>query len=107
MKNISLSFNSEDVKAISCTLSVLPSYDAFDSFPPDLIYMPANVIRKLTEQEQLDQRELYLIAVSVDFAYKALRGELTIEDEALSKLRMYFFTINKLHPSFSSLLGSE
>jgi len=107
MKNINLSFSNEDVKAISCALSALPSYDFFDSFPPNLVSMPVNVIMKLNKHENLNQREFYLVAIAVDSAYKALRGEISIEDEALSELRQYLFTINKLQPPLSVLLDSE
>ena len=47
MKNIKFSLDDNDIKAISCALSVLPSYDFFDSFPPQLISMPTNIILKL------------------------------------------------------------
>lgn len=101
MKTINLSFGNDDISAISHALSVLPSYDFFDSFPPDLVSMPAGVIMKLNKQE------LYLIAISIDSAYKALCGEISIEEEAVSELRPYFFTINKLQPSLSLLLDSR
>ena len=69
--------------------------------------MPASIIMKLNKHEQLNQQELYLIAVSVDSAYNALRGEISVEEEAVSELRPYLFTINKLQPSLSAILGSE
>lgn len=60
---------------------------------------------KLNKHEQLNQQELYLIAVSVDSAYKALRGEISVEEEAVSDLRPYLFTINKLQSSLSAILA--
>ncbi len=107
MKHINFSFDNADVKAISQALSCLPAYDAYDSFPPNLVAMPASVIMKLNCRERLSHQELYLIAIAVDSAHKALRGELIIEDEALRTLRQYFFTINKLQPSLSVLLDPE
>ncbi len=107
MKNINFSFGNDDVTAISCALSVLPSYDFFDSCPSSVIYMPTAVITKLHKHVPLTQRELYIVAVAVDSAYKALRGELSIEEEALSELQPYLFIINKLQPSLSLILDSE
>ena len=37
----------------------------------------------------------------------ALRGEISVKEEAVSELRPYLFTINKLQPSLSAILGSE
>ncbi len=107
LKTVNFSFGNDDISAISHALSALPAYDFFDSFPQNLASMPASVIMKLNKHEHLSQQELYLIAISVDSAYKALRGEISVEDEAVSELRPYFFTINKLQSSLCVLLGSE
>ena len=107
MKSVNFSFRNDDISAISRALSVLPLYDFFDSFPPNLVFMPTSIIMKLNKHEQLNQQELYLIAISVDSAYKALRGEISVEEEAVSELRPYLFTINKLQPSLSVILDSE
>lgn len=107
MKTVNFSFGNNDISAISHALSVLPAYDFFDSFPPDLVSMPASIIMKLNKHEQFSNQELYLIALSVDSAYKALRGEISVEEEAISELRPYLFTINKLQPSLSAILDSE
>ena len=107
MKSVNFSFGNDDISAISHALSVLPSYGFFDSFPPNLVSMPASIIMKLNKHEQLNQQELYLIAISVDFAYKALRGEIPVGEESVSELRPYLFTINKLQPSLSVILDPE
>lgn len=107
MKNIKFSLDDNDIKAISCALSVLPSYDFFDSFPPQLISMPTNIILKLHQKQHLDNQSLYLIAIAVDSAYKALRDEITVEQDAVSELRPFLFSINKLFPVFSPLLDDE
>lgn len=107
MKKINLSLNNDDRKAISCALSVLPSYDFFDSFPPQLISLPANIILKLNKHERLNNQETYLIAIAVDSAQKALCDEISVEDDAVSELRQYSFTIKKLASSLSPLLDSE
>lgn len=107
MKSVNFSFGNDDISAISHALSALPAYEAFDSFPPNLVSMPASIIMKLNRHEHLNNQELYLVAVSVDFAYKALRGEISVEEEAISELRPYLFTINKLQPSLSAILDSE
>ena len=107
MKSVNFSFGNDDISAISHAISVLPSYDFFDSFPSNLVSMPASIIMKLNRHEQLNQQELYLIAISVDSAYNALRGEISVEEEAVSELRPYLFTINKLQPSLSVILDPE
>ena len=106
MKNINISFSDSDIKAVSCALSVLPSYSFFDSFPPQLISLPQNIILKLHQKQKLDDQAFYLIAVSVDAAYKAMRDEITVEADAVAELRPHFFSINKLFPLLSPLLDS-
>ena len=106
MKNIKVSFDSDDIKAVSCALSVLPSYDFFDFLSPDLIMLTQNIILKLQKQ-QLDQKALRLIAIAIDSAYKALRGEITVEPDIISELRPYLFTINKLSAVFAPVFDDE
>lgn len=47
MKSINFSLGNDGISAISRALSVLPAYDFFDSFPPNLVSMPASIIMKL------------------------------------------------------------
>ncbi len=91
-----------DVKAILCALEVLPAYDFAPDFAADLL---VSVGYKLTSRKPLTKREEYLVAVSIDCAFLALRDELTASEETLSALRPYLFTINKLHPFAVSILN--
>lgn len=107
MKNIKVSFDSDDIKAVSCALSVLPAYDFFDFLPPKLIAITQTTIFKLHQRKNLDQQALHLIAIAVDSANKALRGEITVDPDAISELRPYLFTINKLASVFAPVFDEE
>lgn len=107
MKNTNYSLTPDDISAIVCAVSVLPSYDfskTMDEFSP-VINIASSTMQKLTSQKQLTEQDIYLIAISIDSAYKALRYEINIEPEALSSLKNHLFTINKLFPIFSPVLS--
>lgn len=107
MKNTNFKISDDDLEAISCTLSVLPSYDFLDGVSYELASLSTRIIYKLHSHIFPSQNELHLIAVAIDSAQKALRGELVLDEEALNSLRPHSFTINKLSSSFSALLDSE
>lgn len=107
MKKIHFNLSSDDVKALCCTLEVMPAYDFLENdIEADLsLTLASSSGRKLILHEQLTNRETCFVALAVDCAFKALRGELSLDEEGLSVLRPYMFTINKLHPVFSPLLN--
>lgn len=107
MKHLNISLGAGDVEAISCALSVLPDYESYDDFPLSIASLVPGILFKLNDHKSLSGREFRLVAISIDLAYKALRGEISVEQEALSELRPHFFTINKLYPQFSVLLDSD
>lgn len=106
MKNFNFNLSDEDVRAITCALEVMPSYGCYDTEEEaNAVYMlSASSGKKLIMHQQLSNRETFYVALAVDNAFKALRGEITVADDAVASLRPYLFTINKLHPVFAPLL---
>lgn len=105
MKHITYSFSDSDIEAITTSLTLLPSYGFISNDISDMAFsLSASVGIKLISHESLSNHEASLIALSIDCAYKALRDEITIDEESVKKLQPYLFTINKLEPIFSSLL---
>lgn len=107
MKNIHYELSSNDIDAICYALEIMPSYNfnENDSLLDLIVTLSASSGQKLLSGKQLTQREAYFVSLSIDCAYKALRGEMHLDVEELSGLRPYFFTINKLYPVFSPLLN--
>ena len=106
MKKITYSLSDSDVNALLCTLEVMPSYVFYETASEkNAAYMlSVSSGQKLIMRQQLSNRELAFVALAIDNAFKALRGEITVTDDVVASLRSYFFTINKLHPIFSPLL---
>lgn len=106
MKNFTYSLSESDVKAILCTLEVMPSYGFYETESEnDLVkYLSISSGMKLIAHEQWNNREIAYVALAIDNAFKALRSENSADDEIVSTLRPYLFTINKLHPVFSPYL---
>lgn len=107
MKNINFNLSESDVKALCYALEIMPSYGFIeDDAEADLSFaLAASSGQKLLLHQQLSNREACFVALAVDCAFKALRGEMSISEEELSGLRPYMFTINKLQPIFSPLLN--
>ncbi len=106
MKNLNVSLSDDEIKAISCALSVLPCYDFFDGLPPQLTLLPAEIIMKLNTHKHPNAKETYLVALAIDSAAKALQGEISIKDDAILELRQHSLSIEKLAPLLSPLLDS-
>ena len=106
MKKFNFKLSGEDINAIVCALEVMPSYGCYDvEDEANSIYaLSASSGKKLIMREQLSTRETFYVALAIDNAFKAIRGEITLADDALDSLRPYLFTINKLHQVFSPLL---
>lgn len=107
MKHFNFSVGDGDIEAISCALSAMPAYECFNDLSSEYAGLVSSTILKLNGHKHLNQREIYLIALAVDCAYKTFRGEITVDQEAVTELRPYFFTINKLYPQFSVFLDSD
>lgn len=102
MKKLNYSFSSDDIKAITCALEVMPSYGFYETeAEANAIYsLSVSSGQKLISRQPLSNRETYCVAFAIDNAFKALRDEITVDEDAVVSLRPYFFTINKLHPVF-------
>ena len=106
MKKINFSIFDNDVLAISTALLALPACDCYET-DEDLdiaLQLAESAGTKLFNHQSPSNQEALCIAIAIDNAYLALRGELGMEEEALASLKPYLFTINKLHPIFSPLL---
>lgn len=104
MKN-SYALSESDIEAIKVALTVLPSYGFVTPDVADATFAAvASAATKLIMHEPLLYRESFIIALSVDSAYKALRSELDLDEEKLAELRPYFFTYNKLLPILAPFL---
>ena len=106
MKNINYHFTEGDIKAITYAMEIIPVYNFMEAKEElDISYaLTVSTGPKLILHQQLNDKEICYIALSIDCAYKALRNEMTLEAEALTGLQPYMFIINKLHPIFSPLL---
>ncbi len=104
MKIKNYQMSKSDVRAISSALSVLPSYEFFATMPTQMTCLPLVVIEKLEKKCQLKEQDIYIIAIAVDSAYKALRNEISFDESILSELQPHMFTINKLFPVFAEIL---
>ncbi len=104
MKIANYQLSKSDVRAISSALSVLPSYDFFATMPEQITCLPLVVVEKLVKNCQLKEQDIYIIAIAVDSAYKALRNEISFDSSILSELQTHMFTINKLFPVFARIL---
>lgn len=109
MKKINYSPSDSDIKAILCTLEVMPSYGFYETeAEANAAYtLSASAGEKLIMRQQLSNRESAFVALALDNAFKALRDEITVDPDAVASLRPYFFTINKLHPVFAPLLNES
>lgn len=102
MSNPRFLLSESDVKTILLCLELLPCYNFMASDIADASFMlSASAGQKLIMNEQLSSREAGIVALAVDSAYKALRGEIAVSASTVEKLRPYFFSINKLRPVFS------
>ena len=107
MNNLKYSFSENDVKAITAALEILPSYDFVSENKIDMFsILCASAGSKLIFHNQLTNREMYVVALAIDSAYKALRNELSICPEESNVIRDYMFVYNKLQPIFSPLLDN-
>ena len=101
MYRLNYSFNNSDIKAITAALSVLTAYDFVTDGEIDMLSsLSASVGSKLffKQFEQISNRELYVIALAIDSAYKALRNEISIDEESNAELRDYILlTTNWSH----------
>lgn len=107
MKNTNIQISDSDIKAIIATLEALPHYGFFISVAsdtPDLIDKLEATGVKLITHAKLDPKNMYLIAIAIDSAYKAIRNEMDITKEGLELIKPYVFTINKFQPLLSPLL---
>jgi len=91
-----------DIDAIICSLEVTLSCDLCNDIDN---LLGVSAAKKLISRQHLSNPESLFVAHSVDNAYKILRNEISVDDESAASLRSYFFTINKLHPVFLSLLS--
>ncbi len=91
-----------DVDAILCCVEITLSCELGGDFG-DIFGVSA--VKKLIVKQHLSNPEAIFVALSVDNAYKILRGEIAVDDESVASLRPYFFTINKLQSVFSDLLS--
>lgn len=108
MKN-SYELSKGDIDAITAALAILPAYDFAKYQNPDALFaVCTSAGSKLINHKQLTEQELGVVAISIDSAYKALRNEITLNDEnAKSQIRKFIFTYNKLLPLFSPFLDNE
>ena len=107
MKKIQINLTDSEINAIIQCLQVLPSYNLLKS-QTDLEFMyilTVSSVEKLKFHQQLNDKETFLVALAVDNAFKALRNELTANQEIITSLTPYLFTINKLHPLFVPVLN--
>ena len=105
MKTVKYSLSQGDVEAISAALSILPAYDfAIGQNAEVLFSLCASAGSKLISHKPLTNQEMGIVALAIDSAYKALRDEISIDEESKSEIREYLFTYNKLLPVFSPLL---
>lgn len=106
MKNLKFNLSDNDIEAITCALKVMPSYGfELTEAEANSVYVRCDwIAKKLMIHEPLTSSDTAFIAFAVDNAFKALRGEIIIDDESVISLRPYFFTINKLQPVFSPYL---
>ena len=106
MKNLNFNISDDDVFAILAALLALPACDCYET-EADLdiaLQLAESAGTKLLMHQQPSNQEMLCIVIAIDNAYLALRGELKMEEETLSSLKTYLFTINKLHSIFSPLL---
>ena len=102
MNNPHFSLSESDVKTVLLSLELLPDYGFIAPDTADASFMlSASAGQKLIMNERLNNREAGIVSLAVDSAYKALRGEITVNPSTVEKLRPYFFSINKLRPVFS------
>ena len=106
MKNIYYQFSKSDIEAITYAMEIMPAYNFIQTEElADTAYsLSVSSGPKLILHQQLTQREIGFVALVIDCAFKALRDEMDLGEEALAGLQPYMFTINKLHPVFSPLL---
>lgn len=106
MNRNNIHLSKSDVDALCYALEIMSSYDDFetDSEAELVDSFSVSSAGKLINHQPLSNREIYHVATAVDYAFMALRGEVTLDDEKLSGLRPYMFTINKLHPVFAPFL---
>jgi len=104
MKSKQYSLSNSDVDAITTALSVLPSCELVNDENSQSIYsLCASAGIKLIEHAPLSEEETNIVLLAVDFADKALRGEVYIDNNQLDELREYLFTYNKLLSNFKTL----
>lgn len=104
MKPKQYSLSDSDVNAITTALSILPSYELISDEDFQSIYsLCTSAGIKLIEHNPLSEDETKIVLLAVDFADKALRGEVYIDNEQLDELREYLFTYNKLLSNFKAL----
>lgn len=106
MKKFNFNLSDDDIRAIVAALEIMPSYEFYetDTELNAACALSASSGEKLLLHKQLDNREGAYVALAIDNAFKALRGEISVDDDSVASLRPYFFTINKLHPVFAPLL---
>lgn len=104
MKPKQYSLSDSDVNAITTALSILPSYELISDEDFQSIYsLCTSAGIKLIEHNPLSEDETKIVLLAVDFADKALRGEVYIDNEQLDELKEYLFTYNKLLSNFKAL----
>ena len=104
MKPKQYSLSNIDVTAITTALSILPSYELISDEDFQNIYsLCTSAGIKLIEHKPLSEEETDIVLLAVDFADKAVRGEVYIDNDQLDELREYLFTYNKLLSNFKTL----
>lgn len=104
MKPKQYSLSDSNVNAITTALSILPSYELISDEDFQSIYsLCTSAGIKLIEHNPLSEEETKIVLLAVDFADKALRGEVYIDNDQLDALREYLFTYNKLLSNFKTL----
>lgn len=104
MKPKQYSLSDSNVNAITTALSILPSYELISDEDFQSIYsLCTSAGIKLIEHNPLSEEEAKIVLLAVDFADKALRGEVYIDNDQLDALREYLFTYNKLLSNFKAL----
>lgn len=104
MKPKQYSLSDSNVNAITTALSILPSYELISDEDFQSIYsLCTSAGIKLIEHNPLSEEETKIVLLAVDFADKALRGEVYIDNDQLDELREYLFTYNKLLSNFKAL----
>lgn len=104
MKPKQYSLSDSNVNAITTALSILPSYELISDEDFQSIYsLCTSAGIKLIEHNPLSEEETKIVLLAVDFADKALRGEVYIDNDQLDALREYLFTYNKLLSNFKAL----